>query len=108
MNRYSGGMNSSVRSFLKAKAQEVKQVVMVGKGGLDQRIIKALDEALASHELVKVKFQAFKDEKRELSEELALKTESDLVTIIGFIATFYRSSDQHLINIPRDLVNKGE
>jgi RNA-binding protein len=108
MNRYSGGMNSIVRSFLKAKAQELKPVVMVGKGGLDQRIIKALDEALASHELVKVKFQAFKDEKRELSEELALKTESDLVSIIGFIATFYRPGDQHIINIPRDLLNKGE
>jgi RNA-binding protein len=108
MNRYSGNMNSSVRSFLKAKAQELKPVVMVGKGGVDQRIIQALDEALASHELVKVKFQAFKDEKRELSEELALKTESDLVTIIGFIATFYRPGDQHIINIPRDLINKGE
>lgn len=101
-------MNSSVRSFLRAKAQELKPVVMVGKGSVDQRIVTALDEALTSHELVKVKFQACKDEKRALSEELALKTESDLVSIIGFIATFYRPSDKRLIRIPKELLQKGE
>jgi RNA-binding protein len=101
-------MNSSVRSFLKAQAQELKPIVMVGKGGVDPRIITALNEALASHELVKVKFQAFKDEKRELSEELAAKTDSALVSIIGFIATFYRAGEAHLIHIPKSLVEKGE
>ncbi|MDD3902399.1 MAG: YhbY family RNA-binding protein [Sphaerochaeta sp.] len=101
-------MNSSVRSFLKAQAQEYKPVVMVGKGGVDARIITALNEALASHELVKVKFQAFKDEKRTLSEDLATQTGSELVSIIGFIATFYRESEDRLIHIPKDLIKKGE
>ncbi len=101
-------MNSSVRSFLKAQAHPLKPVVMIGKGGLDQRVIAAMDEALASHELVKVKFQAFKDEVRPLAEELATKTSSSLVSIIGFIATFYRESEEHLIHIPKDLAAKGD
>jgi len=101
-------MNSSVRSFLKAEAHDLKPVVMIGKGGLDGRVVSALDEALASHELVKVKFQAFKDEKRELSEQIALQTKSELVSIIGFIATFYRQSEDHLIHIPKELQQKGE
>jgi RNA-binding protein len=76
---------------------------MVGKGGVDERIVAALDEALASHELVKVKFQAFKDEKRPLAEQLATDTKSELVGIIGFVATFYRDSEKHLIHFPREM-----
>jgi RNA-binding protein len=101
-------MNSSVRSFLKAQAHSLKPVVMVGKSGLEERVIAAMDEALGSHELVKVKFQAFKDEIRPLAEELAVKTKSELVSIIGFIATMYRESEDHLIHIPKDLLKKGE
>ncbi|MEA4859047.1 RNA-binding protein YhbY [bioreactor metagenome] len=101
-------MNSSVRSFLKAQAHTLKPIVMIGKGGLDQRVIAAMDQALTSHELVKVKFQAFKDEMRPLAEDLAQKTGSSLVSIIGFIATFYRESEEHLIHIPRDLATKGD
>jgi len=81
---------------------------MVGKEGVDDRVVSALNEALSSHELVKVKFQAQKDEMRPLSEQLAQKTDSDLISIIGFIATFYRESEEHLIHIPRELARKGE
>ena len=81
---------------------------MVGKRGLEERVVAAMNEALGSHELVKVKFQAFKDEIRPLAEELAVKTGSELVSIIGFIATLYRESEDHLIHIPKDLLKKGE
>lgn len=81
---------------------------MVGKSGLEERVVAAMNEALGSHELVKVKFQAFKDEIRPLAEELAVKTGSELVSIIGFIATLYRESEDHLIHIPKDLLKKGE
>ena len=83
-------MNSSVRSFLKAQAHSLKPIVMVGKNGLEERVIAA------------------KDEIRPLAEELAVKTGSELVGIIGFIATLYRESEDHLIHIPKDLLKKGE
>ncbi|MDC7229259.1 MAG: YhbY family RNA-binding protein [Sphaerochaetaceae bacterium] len=101
-------MNSSVRNFLRSQAHSLKPIVMVGKEGVDDRLVSALNEALSSHELVKVKFQAQKDEMRPLSEQLAQKTDSDLISIIGFIATFYRESEEHLIHIPRELARKGE
>ncbi len=101
-------MNSSVRNFLRSQAHPLKPVVMVGKEGMNDRVVVAMNEALTSHELVKVKFQAFKDDVRPLSEELAQKTQSDLVSIIGFIATFYRASEAHLIHIPKELFKKGE
>ncbi|MGE4453783.1 MAG: YhbY family RNA-binding protein [Sphaerochaeta sp.] len=101
-------MNSSVRNFLRSQAHPLKPIVMIGKEGLDERIVKAMNEALESHELVKVKFQAFKDELRPLSEQLAERTGSEVVSIIGFIATFYKASEEHLIHIPRELLRKGE
>ena len=97
-------MHSSVRAFLKAQAHPLTPIVMVGKGGLSEQVVQALDEALTSHELVKVKFQAHKDEIRPIAESLAVQTGSDLVSIIGFIATFYRESDEHLIRIPLELL----
>jgi len=96
-------MNSKIRSYLKSVAHPIKPTVMVGKGGVDERIYASLEESLASHELVKVKFQAQKDQVRPLSEDLARNTNSDLVSIIGFIATFYRESEEHLVEIPRQL-----
>jgi RNA-binding protein len=97
-------MNSKVRAFLKSKAHSLKPTVMVGKGGVDNRIYASLDQSLAAHELVKVKFQAMKDEIRSLSEDLALHTDSELVSIIGFIATFYRPSEERLVIIPAELL----
>ncbi|HPZ16558.1 MAG TPA: YhbY family RNA-binding protein [Sphaerochaeta sp.] len=96
-------MNSKTRAYLKSLAHPIKATVMVGKGGVDERIYASLDESLASHELVKVKFQALKDQVRPLSEELASNTGSDLVSVIGFIATFYRPSEERLIVIPKEL-----
>ncbi|MBZ4674135.1 MAG: hypothetical protein JG773_1106 [Spirochaeta sp.] len=101
-------MNSNVRNFLRSQAHSLKPIVMVGKEGVDDRVVSALHEALSSHELVKVKFQAQKDEMRPLSGKLAQKTDSDLISIIGFIATFYRESEEHLIHIPNSLARKGE
>ena len=63
------------RSFLKRMAHHLKPVVMLGQAGLTPEIIKAVDQSLGSHELIKLKFQDFKSDRRVLSEEIARKTE---------------------------------
>jgi RNA-binding protein len=45
---------------------------------------------LNDHELIKVRFLEFKDEKRELSERLASATNADVAGILGHVAIFYR------------------
>jgi RNA-binding protein len=76
---------------------------MVGKGGYDEMVAKALDEALLHHELVKVKFQANRDQMEQIASQLAVATNSELVGKIGFISIFYRESEEHLITMPRAL-----
>lgn len=75
---------------LKAIAQKLEPVVMVGKQGLSPEMLRNLGEELNRRELVKVKFMALKDQKKELSVELAEKTGSHLVMRVGHVAVLFR------------------
>ena len=87
-------MTSAQRAFLRSQAQTLAPVVMVGKDGMGDNVGRALAEALASHELVKVRFQAHKDEVKDIARELEDFTDSTLVSTTGFTAVFYRQSDR--------------
>ena len=83
-------ISSKARAYLRSRAQSLSPVVMVGQQGITEGVIDALDAALTDHELVKVRFQDFKEMTRDLSTELAAKTASLLVSTTGFTAVFYR------------------
>lgn len=83
-------LRSYQRAFLRSKAQTLDPVVYVGKDGLSDGVIAALDAALTSHELVKVRFTGNKDGVREISASLESATSSTLVAITGFTAVFFR------------------
>ena len=76
---------------LKAQAQRLKATLKVGKEGLSPQFLAALDEALKHRELVKVKFDDFKDQKKELAPQLAEKTGSHLVTRVGNVVVLFRA-----------------
>jgi RNA-binding protein len=82
--------NAQLRT-LKAQAQRLKATLKVGKEGLSPQFLSALDDALKHHELVKVKFDDFKEQKKELSPQLAEKTGSHLVTRVGNVVVLYRA-----------------
>ncbi len=81
---------NSIISKLKSFAQKLEPILALGKAGATDAFIKSLDEALGQHELVKIKFAAFKDERKTLAPQLAEKTNSHLVWIVGHVAVFYR------------------
>lgn len=55
-------------------------------------LIRAIDEALNGHELIKIKFIEFKekDQKETLCEKIERNTESVMVGLIGHMGIFYR------------------
>ena len=87
-------LTSKARSYLRSQAQSLSPVVMVGHDGITQGVIDALDAALTDHELVKVRFQDFKELTRDLSEELTAKSACTLVSTTGFTAVFYRMNPE--------------
>lgn len=81
--------NAEIRS-LKAQAQRMKATIKLGKEGLSVQFLAALDDALKHRQLVKVKFDDFKDQKKELTPQLAEKSASHLVTRVGNVVVLYR------------------
>jgi len=80
------------KKHLRALAHALKPVVQVGKQGLTPSLMATLDQALASHELVKVKFVDLKDQKREACAEITSQLGGEQVAILGHVAIFYRQA----------------
>jgi RNA-binding protein len=81
--------NSQLRKF-KAAAQLLEPMLKVGKAGLSEGFLRSVDLALAQHELVKIKFAEFKEQKKELAPQLAGKTASHLVMRVGNVMVLHR------------------
>jgi len=75
---------------LKARAQRLEPVVHVGKAGVDDRLLAALDEALHHHQLVKVKLKALKEARKAVFAELAERSGSEVVLAVGHTITLWR------------------
>jgi len=86
-------ITSRQRSYLIKKAHFLKPVVLVGKYGMTESLIQAVDEALKAHELIKIKFLDFKEEKNPLTDSIAGNTNSVFVSMIGNTGILYREHD---------------
>jgi len=78
-------------SRLRGFAQRLDPILHLGKAGVTDAFVASVEQALNDHELIKIKFAAFKDARKELSAEIAARTNSELVQIVGHVAVFYRA-----------------
>ena len=86
-------LTSRQRKYLRALAHHLEPVVKIGKQGISTNLLKAIDEALNDHELIKIKFIDFKDEKQELTSKIIEETKCEIAGIIGNIAILFRESN---------------
>ncbi|MDA3896107.1 MAG: ribosome assembly RNA-binding protein YhbY [Desulfobacteraceae bacterium] len=86
------GLKGIHKKYLRGLAHSQKPLVFIGQKGISPTLIKAVDEALDTHELIKVKFNEFKekDRKKEISDIIEKETQSEMVGMIGHTAIFYR------------------
>ena len=84
-------LSNPEKRALKARAQRLEPILHVGKNGLSEPFLKSADEALSHHGLVKIKFAGFKEQKRELAQEIVARTASELIQIVGHVAVIYRA-----------------
>ena len=83
-------ISTKQRSFLTDLASKDAVFTQLGKGGPTEAFVAQLATLLERHELIKVKFVDFKDQKKEISADLAEATSSELVRVIGNTAIFFR------------------
>lgn len=86
-------LNSKQRKILEKAAHDLQPVVIVGGAGVTDGVIQMVDNSLASHELLKVKFNEYKDDKVELTNQMCEKCNATLVRIIGNVAILYREAE---------------
>jgi RNA-binding protein len=81
------------KKYLRGLAHDLKPLVLIGKEGITDGIVRAIDEGLSQHELIKIKFNDFKekDQKETLTGELVVKTGSAQIGMIGHTAILFRS-----------------
>ncbi len=87
-------LTSRQRKELEKLAHNLQPVVIIGGAGLTDGVIGMIDKSLAAHELIKVKFNEYKDEKQDLTGQICQKTEATLVRIIGNIAILFREKEE--------------
>lgn len=86
-------MKGSERAELRAEAHHLSPTVHVGQHGLTPALIASLDDALRTHELVKLKLGKNVDLKaKDAAGKLATDTGSEVIQVIGHTATFYREN----------------
>ena len=85
-------LSSKQRKYLRSKAHHLKPVVFIGKAEINNSIFKTIDECLCAHELVKVKFNNYKDTKQKIVDLINDKLDSECVGIIGNTAIIFRQN----------------
>jgi RNA-binding protein len=94
-------LTGAQKRFLRGLAQRLEASVWVGEAGPAPGVLRALDEALGSRELVKVRMRAPAD-KRSLAAELARASGAVLVALVGHTAVLYRPDPEDpTIELPR-------
>lgn len=89
-NRYLRGLGHGLRPF-----------VMIGKQHLSEEVVKAADEALQAHELIKVKIQeGCLTDRHTAAAELAEATGAAVVQVLGKTFLLYRAAEEPIITLP--------
>ncbi|UZT81373.1 ribosome assembly RNA-binding protein YhbY [Caproicibacterium sp. BJN0003] len=96
-------LTSNQRAYLRALANPIDTILMVGKSGISADVIKQADDALLKRELIKGKtLETCEQTSRETAQKIAEETKSEIVQVIGRKFVLYRRNDkQPKITLPK-------
>jgi RNA-binding protein len=84
-------LSPSERQHLKARAHELRPVVLLGAAGLTEMALREIDRALADHELVKIKVPGdSRGERAQVAAQAAEKLSAAKVQSIGKTIVLFR------------------
>ena len=85
-----GELKGSQRKYLRGAAHSYKPAVQIGKEGLSESVVRAIDTSLEAHELIKVKIAADREEREQLVPLIEARLSCECVGTIGRMAILYR------------------
>jgi RNA-binding protein len=95
-------LSGKQRRYLRGLGHELKVIVQIGKDGIDDGLVAAVDRALEDHELVKLKIGEAADlDRHEAADSIARKTHSEVAQVLGYTVLLYRAHpDEPTIVLP--------
>ncbi|MGP9042464.1 ribosome assembly RNA-binding protein YhbY [Cytobacillus kochii] len=84
------------KRYLRSEAHHLNPIFQVGKGGVNDNMVKQIAEALEARELLKVSILQNCDEDKDTVAELLVKgTKAELVQVIGSMIVLYKQSKEN-------------
>jgi RNA-binding protein len=84
------------KRYLRSLAHHLDPIFQVGKGGINDHLIRHIQEALEARELIKVSvLNNSLEEAREIGPELAARAGCELVQVIGKTIILYKESREN-------------
>lgn len=94
-------LDGAQRRYLRSLAHPLKPIVFVGEGGVSPAVEQAVDAALESHELVKIRLRQPAD-KKTTAQQLAAASHAALCGVVGHTVVLYRPDPEDpQIKLPR-------
>lgn len=86
-------LTSKQRSNLKSIAANIQPIAQIGKGGINDNMLKSLSDALEAREIIKINVLTnAEDEAKLAGVELSDKLKAECVAVIGRKIILYRRS----------------
>ena len=92
-------LNSKQRAYLRKLAQTEEPIFQVGKGIINDNLVKQIKDALEKRELIKITMldtavDMADGGKEGIAEEIARLTKSEVVQVLGKKITLYKKSSK--------------
>jgi len=89
------------KRYLRGLGHSLKPVITVGKSETSEALLRETDEALAVHELIKVKIlESCLLGRDEVAAELAAACKADIAQILGRTILLYKRAREPKIELP--------
>ncbi|MBP3706523.1 MAG: ribosome assembly RNA-binding protein YhbY [Clostridia bacterium] len=86
-------LNSTQRAQLRSMANTYETIFQIGKGGINEQLLKQVSEALEARELIKLRvLETSPDNSRTAADLIAKKVGADVVQVIGSRFILYKES----------------
>ena len=89
------------KRYLRGLGHDLKPVILVGKGEVNEPLLQETASALESHELIKVKIlESCLMERHEVAEALAAACGAQVAQVLGRTMLLYRKGKEPKIELP--------
>ena len=88
-------ISTKERATLRGFANNIPDLVFVGKEGVTENVVKQVLDNLTAHELIKIKVQQNSDlTPREVCDELVKQTAAEPISVVGSKIVLYKRTNK--------------